>query len=178
VIRARLRQPTAVKWRPATPPRRSCQDDAPHPGWPIPPKLTRSEAKGAVERPAESASGQVAVVGNTQGHPARLQLASKLTRIGWAIHPREGLRPSCRRWRHLRGFGGFLHTSPKIGPKSREECELGTGRTRRGRCNFSKFERGRNGRGDNTSASCDTTSEPKTGGFAGRRRLRISLSSR
>ena len=30
-----------------------------------------------------------------------------------------------------------------------------------GRCNFSKFARGRNDRGENTSASCGTTSEPK-----------------
>ena len=42
---------------------------------------------------------------------------------------------SCGRWRHLCRFGGLLHTSPRIGPKSREECELATGQTRSGRCN-------------------------------------------
>ena len=31
--------------------------------------------------------------------------------------------------------GSLLHTSPKIGTKPREECELATGQTRGGRCN-------------------------------------------
>lgn len=110
------------------------------------------------------------------------------------------------RCHHLRRFGGLLHTSLRIGPKSREQCRLATGLTRGGRCNrrgleewpsrvgvshrssfalvaifrgrqdrcefgpelgcigrcsLCKFERGRTDIGENTSASCDTTPEPK-----------------
>ena len=75
--------------------------------------------------------------------------------------PAQSRFAPAHRCRHRFGYSGFLHTSPKIGPKSREVCSLATGQIAGGRCTFSEFERGRIAGGGDTSAGCSTIPDPK-----------------
>ena len=53
--------------------------------------------------------------------------------------PSRSRSAPAHRCRHRCRFSGFLHSSPRIGPKSREEREFATGQTRSGRCNLCQF---------------------------------------
>jgi hypothetical protein len=87
------------------------------------------------------------------GHIDLLQFRTALRHVGWTNHPLEGAWPSCWRWRHLCRFGGLLHTSSRIGPKSGKECGQLMERIGGGRCNLSELDWRRLAGGVATAAS-------------------------